>query len=316
MRTVTFQSVLNWVARRMLGDEANMSQQDANAFVDHINSWTRQAWERFFWPELTPLEQRWYRLQWLVGTTYAAGAEVWDVTTGAYWRALVSNTGNQPGADGTNWQQVSPAIANSNGVFPTPLNPYVALSQGGGFCDIGTVRRITLNDPRIYNGSGEVRFGLSALGIEIPTPAPLSVWVEYRMRPSSFTATSWSSGTPYTAGQTVYYAPSGVSSWAAQGDCYLALTSSTGVTPQGDTTGAWQLVPMPYVLSEAVKRYAYAEALKDDGQNDKADGELAQADGLLDDEWLKVEAQQGQVRRFAVLTPGRNYGGGWGCRAF
>lgn len=283
MRTVPFQSILNWLARRMLGSEANLTNEFAAAYVDMINTAVRECWERDFWPEWTTTEQRQYRPAFpnpiesliLQGTEY--------LYAGAYYRAL-HNTNNNPTDSPSNWEQCGVnGAAIIDAVLPLDQDEQTP---------IGTPQSLHRRDPRIFAVPCEVRFALSPRGLEVSAPALelAQPWLTFRQRPPVFTATAWVNSA--AAGQTFYYAPAG--------ECYLALADNTAVP--GSEDAKWQLIPMPYVLAEAVKRFAYADALRDDGQNDKASMEEDFAEDDLATEWTKQEAQCGLYRTFAVHT--------------
>jgi hypothetical protein len=86
------------------------------------------------------------------------------------------------------------------------------------------------------------------------------------------------------------------------------FTNATADTEPGESD-LWTLVPFPYVLARAVRLFAYAEALEEDGQHEKAQRKFADAEDALCQEWTKAEAQQGIVRRFRVLNRPHPRGG-------
>lgn len=289
MKTSPFKSILDWLARRLLGSEENLTPEFAAAYVDAINTAVRDCWERDFWPAWTVLEERFFRLPWAAGT-YAAGSEVYYTPGTTYYRALVS-TNAVPGTDATKWE-----IPGVNGALP--LDRYISLTQTGKTV-IDKVMSIATRDPELYPGAaGRVGFGISRDGIQVRASAPFgcsyanSVWLTFRLSAPKFTSALYDAGTTYAAGALVYYPLSG--------ECWSAVQATTGVTPGTDLTH-WTQVELPYALAEAVKKFAYSELLEDDGQQDKASGIREDAEDLLALEWSKEEGQQGQVRRFDVL---------------
>ena len=75
-----------------------------------------------------------------------------------------------------------------------------------------------------------------------------------------------------------------------------------GVTPGKGGQKFENQVPIFNTVAEAVKKMAYAEALRDDGQNDKAEVEDGNAEEILATEWTKAESQTGAIRRFGVCV--------------
>ncbi len=294
MRTVTFKSILEWVARRMLGAVELMQDEDAAAYVDAINSSVRDCWERDMWPEWTPYEQRWYRPFWDVGTTYQTGDEVFDPNAGAcggYFRSLFDNQFGHIPHESDFWEECGVDGA-------APLEKTIALAQDGK-TDIGTVIGITQLDPRLYPGSPPLHFEPNPDGIQVRALAPNSVWVHFRLPPPEFTSETGDAMRAYSTAGLVYYPISG--------ECWKAVAGSTNVTP-GTNAAKWQTVGFPYVLAECVKRFAFALALEDDGQQDKADVVKEEAEEKLAIEWSKAAEQQGQVRRIGVEVRRADYG--------
>lgn len=287
MRTSDYQSILLWIARKMLGAVEIMQDEDAAAYTDGINTALRDCWERDAWPEWTVTEERWFRAFWDVGTTYAAGDEVYYAPTCAYWRSLVDNQfANVPGENGF-WEQCGVCGA-------LPLDPYISLDQPGK-TPIGTIFRISPQNPDLYPGSKRLRYTFSNNGVQVPALSVTSVWMTFRLRPPVFTSNVWSSTTAYAAGDRVYY--------PASKECWLAGAASTNVAP-GTNAAKWQVIGFPYVLAEVVKKFAYAAALEDDGQQDKAGITSEAAEEMLATEWNKADSQQNQVRRAAVEVRG------------
>ncbi len=161
---------------------------------------------------------------------------------------------------------------------------------------IGTVAAITADDPRIVRNTPRLNWVPTHDGLQIlDNRAGDTVWVEYRTRPNQFTATVWdATKADYAAGDLVRYLPTR--------ECYrcLADNPTTGTLPTD--TDAWAKVEMPYIIAQAVQQFAYADALEDDGQHEKAAVVRERAEERLGTEWGKINQQQGQTRRFIVLT--------------
>lgn len=283
MRTTQFKPVLEWVARKMLGSVSIMGDEDAAGFVDGINTAVRDCWERDYWPEWTTTEERWFRPFWDVGTTYSAGDEVYYPPACAYFRSLFDmQFGNVPDETGF-WEK-----CGVDGALP--IDPYISLDQAGK-TPIGTVSRISPHNPDLYPGSRHLKYTFSDNGIQVPACALNSVWITFRLRPPEFTAAVWETSINYATGDSVYDPQSG--------ECWLAVGASLTVPPGSNAT-KWSKILFPYVLAEAVKQFAYASALDDDGQQDKAISTREAAEETLTNEWGKADGQQNQVRRANV----------------
>jgi|GEM_PF-1478029 len=295
MRTVPFATILTWVATKMgLDPAANFRRDQADAITTYVNYHLREGWERQPWPEWTVIERRYFGPIWDVGTEYAVDVVVYDSFDGNYYRALVANAGTPPHSSGI-WE---PVTCN--------LDTAIGLDQPGQ-TPIGTVLKVTAEDPREHPHTSHFDFWLSPAGIQVKLKGsqPKSVYVQFRLRPPVFTATAWSSATAYLAGMRAYD--------AATGECYLALAqnSNTPVT----NLEYWQKIDFPYVLANYVKRMCEAEGLEEEGQDDKADLRRSRGETALEDEWDKAEGQQGQERRFSVHTRRAPRGFGYGAGA-
>lgn len=101
MRTVTYKSVSDAVARRAGLDPATWDAGTQATVAEFIGAWAKKGWEWEFWPEWTVLEQRAYRDAYVSGTTYAAPTatvpvEVWFPAAQKYAQALQSTVGHDP----------------------------------------------------------------------------------------------------------------------------------------------------------------------------------------------------------------------------
>lgn len=104
MRTVTFKSVMDAIARRAALDPTDATVWDAPTqarAAEFIYAWAKKAWEWEFWPELTPIEQRAYRDTYVSTTAYAtptatAAVEVWFPPAQGYFQTLQATTNNPP----------------------------------------------------------------------------------------------------------------------------------------------------------------------------------------------------------------------------
>lgn len=288
MRTVTFQNVL-WGVARLAGLDprsGDLDSRTAGALTEFINDAVRRCWEHAFWPELVRVERRQYRASWAAGTSYAAGDEVWEPTGDRYYVAVQASTGEDPaGDDGTYWTAVG-------GDF----DPYVGYVQDWEGTVIDAVESVSARPP--YGArAGTLPFRLSWNGVQVyprsgDSGVPTRVWVAFREPPPIFEAEEWDAGEAYVAWDRVFY--------GATGECYLALKENTGTAPPADAE-AWRKIDFPRLLEPAVRRFAYADWLRDDGQNEKAMAEQGVAEDRLADLELSAFEQQEQVPGSAMM---------------
>lgn len=264
MRTVTYQSVLWGVARR-LGMEPNkdLNRTRAATLTEYINSRLAEAWRWEFWPELTLCQERFYRPDYAADETIVTGDERYDATSGAYYRALQDQ---DPAAEGVSnaayWEAAS------------DLDKYVAWEQAG-LDVIDAVKRASKRNPRVYRTSyGPIHWWTSERGVQLGPDTPSSVWLEFRTPPAMFTSSEWAAATAYTAGQRVYL--------PANGQCYIALGNTTGDNP-ASSPDEWEQIEFPAVLAGYVMWAAMTDGLRDQKQTDRALAELAQAREELQD---------------------------------
>jgi len=278
MIAVPFKTVLWGVARKMGYDpaESEFTDETAAKYTDFINERLREGIEHAFWPELTPVEQRAYRDVWAIGTSYTAGDEVFYEDTEEYYQALLDNSGQDPTTTTGYWTD------------DFTLDKYIPYEQTGK-TPLGEVKGTFRKNPRTNrNYPGEIGFEPSDNGIQLGDYAGAQTWIEFRIRPPEFTSDVWSDTSAYVTDDLVYL--------AATGECYKALQNSTDRNPATETA-FWAVVEFPKLLAKYVVRHAYADALDEDGQQDKS---LKEEDRAYN-ELLRVETivfkQQRQSHR-------------------
>lgn len=262
MRTVTFKSALHSVARMMGLDPAkDLTTELANAYAMFMTLRVREAHEHDFWNDLMLVEQRAYRQSWDVATEYEEGDEVFNEEDELYYTAVATSTGEQPDldTDGTYWEEL------------TEYNRYIPFTPPAGTTGlhtIGHVEYVSKYDPRLRDDPYTVPHWISPDGVQVYSTAPAWPFVRFRPPAPRFTATPWDSATTYAIGDLVYY--------AATGECYKALEANTNQVPT--TTEEWEKVDFAAVYEMFVVLAAYADALKDDGQLEKAEAVLGETD--------------------------------------
>lgn len=143
-------------------------------------------------------------------------------------------------------------------------------------------------DPRATSAAKEIAWSYVATGILLAVGSPATVWVCFRSRPPSLSSEDWDAATAYVVGDLAYQ--------ASDGEIYRCIQNNTNHAPP--SASYWTKVDFPYVLAPCVRQGAYADALRGDGQNDKARSEEQRADDLLVREMDKVGLQGGLVRRY------------------
>lgn len=148
---------------------------------------------------------------------------------------------------------------------------------------LGEIFGIYLQNPDTTPAPQETGYSLRDERILLdPESEASDVWVHYRLRPYQYSALSWSAATSYAAGDIVR---------AADGHCYQALSAHSGVQPPNETR--WKQLPVPSVLSDYLKLSVASDALREDGQLDKANAEEYRAEGHLIRESDKIGLQVG-----------------------
>jgi len=147
----------------------------------------------------------------------------------------------------------------------------------------GEIFGIYLDDPDKTLTPKEVGYSLREDRILLdPDLSATDVWVHYRIRPYQYGTTSWSAATSYAAGDIVRF---------TDGHCYQALLAHSGITPPNDTY--WKQIPVPSILADYLKLAITSDALREDGQLDKANNEEYRAEGNLIRESDKIGLQIG-----------------------
>lgn len=110
--------------------------------------------------------------------------------------------------------------------------------EGGDIANPGEILAVYLADPLVHPAQPPETMLLREGAIFLPdaTDTTATVWVRVRPRPPRFTRTTeYASGTTYSAGAVVY--------WPTTGECYMALTGTTGNAPSNTAYWERQLVP-------------------------------------------------------------------------
>tara|TARA_B100001094_G_scaffold60571_1_gene56108 strand:- start:20791 stop:21630 length:840 start_codon:yes stop_codon:yes gene_type:complete len=275
MRTLSFRHVLRGILAKD-GVPAEYIDTYGAGLGPLISDRVREAWEHDYWPELTRIDQRWYRADYAGGTAYATGDFVYDPTGDKYYKAVAGSTGQ--------------ALSNTTYWTPefTGFDRYVALVQAGK-TTIGSPLAIYSKNPRTSDSPGRMNFELSDNGVQVSSLAGNSVWLEYRTAPTRFGTDEWSSSTTYAVGDLIYH--------DATAECYISIQAGSNQTPPAGAY--WTKLDFPYIFERWTVQACYADLLASDGQTAKSISELQKADDLLGDLSTK-ESPQTQWPRIQV----------------
>jgi hypothetical protein len=183
------------------------------AFTEYANSSLRAAWEMYPWPDAVRFESRQFYATWASGTSYAAGAVVLG-SDGNYYYALQANSSQDPVAD-TSAAYWAPASSYSSTTGSGILYA-ISLDQvlgGTTLTPIGEVLGVFQSDPRTNRYATPVNWMLTNDGIVVGqnglsvTSIPSTVWVQFTVRPSVYTTSSYSNGDtiPYVVAEAVKF---------------------------------------------------------------------------------------------------------------
>lgn len=246
-------------------DYTSLATLDLTSINRCIARRVRVAWERDWWPELMRSEERFLRNTW-TATAYADGDQVYHAATTAYYEANTATLSSDvPGAS-SKWDAV------------TTLDAYVGLEQTGQTA-IGLVRGIYRENPEFTENPRRLTWRLGQHGIHlVDEGVPASVWVWYKIRPSEFNGSDYSSSATYAIGARKYYTSA---SAGFEGDFWTCAAATTAGQNPETNPEKWTRVEFPALFRPYVVNGAYADWLRGDSQTDKAMVEDQAAEQLL-----------------------------------
>jgi hypothetical protein len=339
LRRVTYLSVLQLASTSFSGDP-NPDSDDSASLNKFIRKWAREAWEKYFWPELTPIEKRQFRDDWSSATTYGAptataAVEVYYPKTQKYYQSLRgSNTNNAPATgaaltensawwaesdasySGNDWA-ASTVYAVGNRVLNTTDQRYyqchTAHTSGASFdsTKFGVLTPFVRSIDYEQTGKtpvGEVKqvWDQDPKVFETADPIPFDLTDTIVVRGSeTIVYLEFRKRAPDYSGSTY----SATATYAVNdqiyftdGDFYKCLTATIAGESPTSAAAKWERLDFPLILKEAVAQGAYADMLKEDGQTEKAAIEKAETTRLINREIDKIERQQSQAGQLNVLT--------------
>ena len=183
--------------------------------------------ERF--PQMQRVEYRRYRPTWSSMADWREKMECyWD---GTYWRleSAADNAGQTvPGTDGSVWRALKMEEVAAFIEWEQPWEQ-TAIEPGG----VDVQAFAYGSDPKYCPDATPIKgCRMTEMGVSIPAPAPVGVFVKFIPQPCEITFTEWSAESDYAAGDLVYV--------TAQKECYMATSAGTrGVQPLADTSHWW-----------------------------------------------------------------------------
>jgi hypothetical protein len=163
-----------------------------------------------FWTPLSSTTS--YAGVWSSAVAYTIG-QIVSVSTSLYF-ALQNSTNENPATSPTFWQLLTGAS--------------VYLGQWSSSTTYAVGQTVSYTDGNFY-------IAIASSLNQTPAPTGSSFWV--LLGTSNALIGTWNSGTTYTAGMEVSYAPSGGAT-----NYYIALQSNTNQTPAAATTAYWYLI--------------------------------------------------------------------------
>jgi len=285
MRTVQFKTVLWTIARKMGYDPTSSDFDDETAakYAAFATTRLQEAWEHDFWPELMLLEQRAMRDDWDNALTYALGDEVFYRSTEVYYIALQASTGQDPTSTSGFWE------------VPTTFDPYIPYEMTNRTA-LGDVEFVCQKNPRTNQQfPGFLITRPSENGIQLSNIFTAQSWIQFRQRPPELTSAVWDDSVAYLPTQLVYSATSG--------ECYIAIQAGTNQDPVTPASAYWTKIDFPYIFRNFVIYSCYADALDEDGQQDKSSIELDRAYNELE----RIAAVQIDQQRIQKQADYRGY---------
>jgi hypothetical protein len=263
--SLTFTTLLHDAARRRGFVPETLSATDAAAFTAFAADRLREGWTWGVWPTWCPVVRVIASAEWAEDVDYAAGAVVWYSATNTWYVTAAGAPAGTPVSDPV-WAVTATPVA---GDYETVFTAYLA-------------------DPRDNPRALRTAFLTVPGGVVFPeVDAGTEVWLHYRRRVPAITSTAWWVGITYSPGAVVWD--------EASGDCYVALTVSTGAAP-ATSPAAWSRQGLPQELAEFLKAGVAADSLQSVGQYEQAARSESRAQEALVRAYDKAVGQTRSLR--------------------
>lgn len=167
----------------------------------------------------------------------------------------------------------------------TPNSSYVIEWEQTGQTEIESVFGIYDYDPHGTINTSDLAYDIIADGVKLKGSDQTTdaVYVWYRKRVPDYTGSDYSATTTYAVGDQVYY--------STTGDFYKCASITTGNAPTSTTY--WTRLTIPYRFIDYCVYAAYADWLRNDGQNGKAAIQDSLANRALLKELDRLEREEG-----------------------
>ena len=213
------------------------------------NAFQKIAAEKF--PQMKRVEYRRYRPTWSPEAEWREKQECyWN---GAYWRLEAAGAkagSNEPiAADDCPWRMLKMEEVSAFIEYDQPWEG-TAIEPGG--VDVQEFAYAT--DPKYAPDATPIKgCRASELGIVIPAPAPVGVFVKFIPQPTEISFTEWSSTEDYQSGDVVYL--------TARKECYIATGEpEKGIQPAADAAN-WMQVTISTTWIKYLTLVAAAEIM-------------------------------------------------------
>jgi hypothetical protein len=158
-------------------------------------------------------------------------------------------------------------------------NHYVSFEQPGQKV-IHRALKVYQRDPRVTLPQCDVPFRLDSNGVHVGYDHGTTVWLRYMQPAPQYAGVAWGSSATYKVGDMVI-------DTGGTAESYVSLLASNLNHQPSTNPTWWSLTPFPESAADLVIRYAFAEALREDGQFDKA---ASEEQAVLSDAVTKVAA--------------------------
>ena len=300
------------------------------------------AWEIHRWPDLCPVEKRYYRQVWSSGTTYAATDERFDLPSGKYFQSMKgTNLNHAPttaGVENSEWwaeckngysasdwvtgtaytvgQQVKDALT---GLYYQAHTAHTAGATLAGDLAANWGLLTAFNKYIAYEQTGQTAIGeyLQATNKD-PRITTQNIaypfWLSQDGAQFNYNAPNvlwlyYRTRRPELKGEifdadTIYASGQQVYfvTSAGVGNFWTANATTAAAESPATTPGKWDVVELPYFLRGYLIEGGFADWLTGDGRGDEGAGHESFATDYLELEADKLQRQQQQVRRLMVAA--------------
>ena len=160
---------------------------------------------------------------------------------------------------------------------------------------LGDVYSLYDTDPRNTTRWTEIGFRNLTDGIQV-NDLPGTFWLEHRLRRPILVGSDYDSAATYAVDDQILFTTGSTENFYT---CLVATSAGQSPTTH---PGKWDLCSLPYIFFNYLVWGSYADALRMDGQQDKAAVADRQAEAWLNQETNKLYGQQAQYDRLRVST--------------